>query len=254
MASAPRASARSAPPYLARGGGETAKTKDVGDIRAGLLEGLSIAPTIRFPARKVNDETTAVGFGPARGTDARRSRDGPRRDERLSIPVTSLVREAPRRRSHLSKPARDSSALETAAPSRFRETFHPALRAMSAIRAISPPGGSPHRIIRDRAQAQRRDVRVTRPLPNRSMPNRSMRPSPELPTTRVAIGPATPDRKIRWSSPRHQPLIFRGILERAMGFEPTTPTLARLCSTPELHPRSVVGRLWTILSCGASPF
>src|SRR5262249_40488746 len=27
-------------------------------------------------------------------------------------------------------------------------------------------------------------------------------------------------------------------LERAMGFEPTTPTLARLCSTPELHPRS----------------
>ena len=26
------------------------------------------------------------------------------------------------------------------------------------------------------------------------------------------------------------------ILERAMGFEPTTPTLARLCSTPELHP------------------
>ena len=27
-------------------------------------------------------------------------------------------------------------------------------------------------------------------------------------------------------------------LEREMGFEPTTPTLARLCSTPELHPRS----------------
>jgi hypothetical protein len=27
-------------------------------------------------------------------------------------------------------------------------------------------------------------------------------------------------------------------LERAMGFEPTTPTLARLCSTPELRPRS----------------
>ncbi len=24
-----------------------------------------------------------------------------------------------------------------------------------------------------------------------------------------------------------------------MGFEPTTPTLARLCSTPELHPHSV---------------
>src|SRR5262245_8826180 len=27
------------------------------------------------------------------------------------------------------------------------------------------------------------------------------------------------------------------ILERAKGFEPSTPTLARLCSTPELHPR-----------------
>ncbi len=26
-----------------------------------------------------------------------------------------------------------------------------------------------------------------------------------------------------------------------MGFEPTTPTLARLCSTPELHPHSVGG-------------
>jgi hypothetical protein len=25
-----------------------------------------------------------------------------------------------------------------------------------------------------------------------------------------------------------------------MGFEPTTPTLARLCSTPELRPRSIV--------------
>src|SRR5688572_7101691 len=28
-----------------------------------------------------------------------------------------------------------------------------------------------------------------------------------------------------------------------MGFEPTTLTLARLCSTPELHPRSVVSDL-----------
>ena len=27
-------------------------------------------------------------------------------------------------------------------------------------------------------------------------------------------------------------------LERAKGFEPSTPTLARLCSTPELRPRS----------------
>jgi hypothetical protein len=27
-------------------------------------------------------------------------------------------------------------------------------------------------------------------------------------------------------------------LERAKGFEPSTPTLARLCSTPELHPHT----------------
>src|SRR3546814_1642949 len=31
-------------------------------------------------------------------------------------------------------------------------------------------------------------------------------------------------------------LIFIGKLERAKGFEPSTPTLARLCSTPELRP------------------
>ena len=29
---------------------------------------------------------------------------------------------------------------------------------------------------------------------------------------------------------------FEEKLERAKGFEPSTPTLARLCSTPELHP------------------
>ena len=28
-------------------------------------------------------------------------------------------------------------------------------------------------------------------------------------------------------------------LERAKGFEPSTPTLARLCSTPELHPLKI---------------
>ena len=27
-----------------------------------------------------------------------------------------------------------------------------------------------------------------------------------------------------------------------MGFEPTTPTLARLCSTPELHPHPQEGK------------
>jgi hypothetical protein len=31
-------------------------------------------------------------------------------------------------------------------------------------------------------------------------------------------------------------------LERAKGFEPSTPTLARSCSTPELHPRPKSGR------------
>jgi hypothetical protein len=29
-------------------------------------------------------------------------------------------------------------------------------------------------------------------------------------------------------------------LERAKGFEPSTPTLARLCSTPELHPHPIL--------------
>src|SRR5713226_4663523 len=30
-------------------------------------------------------------------------------------------------------------------------------------------------------------------------------------------------------------------MERAKGFEPSTPTLARLCSTPELHPHPSPG-------------
>jgi hypothetical protein len=33
-------------------------------------------------------------------------------------------------------------------------------------------------------------------------------------------------------------------MERAKGFEPSTPTLARLCSTPELRPRSEWGACW----------
>ena len=36
--------------------------------------------------------------------------------------------------------------------------------------------------------------------------------------------------------------LVRSGLERAKGFEPSTPTLARLCSTPELRPRSRSGR------------
>ena len=35
----------------------------------------------------------------------------------------------------------------------------------------------------------------------------------------------------------HKSLYFTEKLERAKGFEPSTPTLARLCSTTELHPR-----------------
>ena len=42
---------------------------------------------------------------------------------------------------------------------------------------------------------------------------------------------------------------LRQVLERAKGFEPSTPTLARSCSTPELHPhpldiwpKSIIGR------------
>ena len=41
----------------------------------------------------------------------------------------------------------------------------------------------------------------------------------------------TASRRLRYKS-----LIILRILERAKGFEPSTPTLARLCSTPELHP------------------
>jgi hypothetical protein len=42
---------------------------------------------------------------------------------------------------------------------------------------------------------------------------------------------------------RQQPAVFCSFsLERAKGFEPSTPTLARLCSTPELRPRSRGGR------------
>ena len=36
-----------------------------------------------------------------------------------------------------------------------------------------------------------------------------------------------------------------------MGFEPTTPTLARLCSTPELHPLTLIRG--EVLSTQAAP-
>src|SRR5579862_7077948 len=39
-------------------------------------------------------------------------------------------------------------------------------------------------------------------------------------------------------------LILIGNLERAKGFEPSTPTLARLCSTTELHPHPTSAARW----------
>ena len=42
---------------------------------------------------------------------------------------------------------------------------------------------------------------------------------------------------LRPGNPSGESLAWTG-LERAKGFEPSTPTLARLCSTPELRPRS----------------
>ncbi len=41
-------------------------------------------------------------------------------------------------------------------------------------------------------------------------------------------------------------------LERAKGFEPSTPTLARLCSTPELHPLIPVAIRGSVLDRWAS--
>ena len=65
---------------------------------------------------------------------------------------------------------------------------------------------------------------------------------------RFPVIPATVD--LRWTSrlgSKKPPqggscgksCVVRLRMERAKGFEPSTPTLARLCSTPELHPRSV---------------
>src|SRR5215216_1871471 len=64
---------------------------------------------------------------------------------------------------------------------------------------------------------------------------------------RLSVGrspdPARPIRRERPTTARPENPGRRGSrdleMERAKGFEPSTPTLARLCSTPELHPRSV---------------
>ena len=51
-------------------------------------------------------------------------------------------------------------------------------------------------------------------------------------------------------------LCHQKILERAKGFEPSTPTLARSCSTTELHPhprdwrRSLTGNAQSYAKCG----
>ena len=44
------------------------------------------------------------------------------------------------------------------------------------------------------------------------------------------------DSAVSRGGDRSNYLVFLGKLERAKGFEPSTPTLARLCSTPELRP------------------
>ena len=47
------------------------------------------------------------------------------------------------------------------------------------------------------------------------------------------------DKSHRFTMLENQVLEPRNLekLERVKGFEPSTPTLARLCSTTELHPR-----------------
>ena len=52
---------------------------------------------------------------------------------------------------------------------------------------------------------------------------------------------ASPKRKSSLAlRPACSNIVFlQEFLERAKGFEPSTPTLARLCSTPELRPRSL---------------
>ena len=47
------------------------------------------------------------------------------------------------------------------------------------------------------------------------------------------------DKSYRFTMLENQVLEPRNleVLERVKGFEPSTPTLARLCSTTELHPR-----------------
>src|SRR5262245_22279372 len=44
---------------------------------------------------------------------------------------------------------------------------------------------------------------------------------------------------VTWRTTRAVQPDFRKKLERATRFERATPTLARLCSTPELRPRSI---------------
>jgi hypothetical protein len=64
--------------------------------------------------------------------------------------------------------------------------------------------------------------------------------NPAILLTRPDATTVTPFQ-FRGGQPASKSLISLGILERAKGFEPSTPTLARLCSTPELRPRSGKG-------------
>src|ERR1700733_14060116 len=57
------------------------------------------------------------------------------------------------------------------------------------------------------------------------------RTEPEITRSANATSPTTTRGRTAQSS-----VAEKEELERAKGFEPSTPTLARLCSTPELHP------------------
>src|SRR5438128_2650225 len=74
-------------------------------------------------------------------------------------------------------------------------------------------------------------------LTPRSPPSARGSASPRLPAFRVEISrfvlPIVAERA--FGAPEISP-IFEEKLERAKGYEPSTPTLARSCSTPELHP------------------
>ena len=79
-------------------------------------------------------------------------------------------------------------------------------------------------------------ARRGRPVDAAAGCERTMNKSPDFP--RIKRGFVFRSGRICRCSrlPALKPLAFNVVLERAKGFEPSTPTLARLCSTPELQP------------------